>query len=114
MTITRLQHVRVRTRILMAVAALGTALVTAVSTLPMPAAQAAISATWVRQIGRPGHAGLYAWGAATAVDGSILVGDYNNYNIKRFSPAGRCCRPSVARGVVRARPTSRTAWGSTR
>jgi sugar lactone lactonase YvrE len=75
-------------RAITVLAALGTALVTTVSTLPVPAADAAVTATWVRQVGRPGHAGLYAWGAATALDGSILVGDYNNYNIKRFSPSG--------------------------
>ena len=27
---------------------------------------AAVTVTWVRQIGRPGHAGLYAWGAGAA------------------------------------------------
>ncbi len=88
MTIIHLPHVRTRTRFLTAAAALGTALITALTTLTVPAANAAVTATWVRQIGRPGHAGLYAWGAATALDGSILVGDYNNYNIKRFSPDG--------------------------
>jgi tripartite motif-containing protein 71 len=72
-----------------ALAAVVTAGLTLVASLVwVPTADAAVTATWVRQIGRPGHAGLYAWGAATAVDGSILVGDYNNYNIKRFSPAG--------------------------
>lgn len=79
---------RPRGRALGTALALATVLITAVTTLPVPAANAAVSATWVRQIGRPGHAGLYAWGAATAADGSILVADYNNYDLKRFSPGG--------------------------
>lgn len=66
-----------------------TALTMATTLLTAPAAEAAVTATWVRQIGRPGHAGLYAWGAATALDGSILVGDYNNYNVKRYSTSGQ-------------------------
>ena len=88
MTFTRMHHVRARSRAALAAAALGTTLLTVVSTLTLPAANAAVTATWVRQIGRPGHAGLYAWGAATASNGTILVGDYNNYNIKRFSTDG--------------------------
>ncbi|MCW2766761.1 MAG: hypothetical protein JWO11_2720 [Nocardioides sp.] len=84
----RLPRPRTGARILTVLAVVGTALLTTVSTLTVPAAQSAVTATWVRQIGRPGHAGLYAWGAATALDGSILVGDYNNYNLKRFSPDG--------------------------
>jgi tripartite motif-containing protein 71 len=59
------------------------------SMISVPTAHAEVVATWVRQIGRPGHAGVYAWGAATALDGSILVGDYNNYNIKRYTPDGQ-------------------------
>lgn len=52
-------------------------------------AEAAISTpTWVKQIGRAGRAFVYPWGMATAIDGTILTSDYNNYNIKRFSPDG--------------------------
>ncbi len=43
---------------------------------------------FLSHVGRPGHAGVYAWGMATATDGSILVGDYWNYQIRRFSPGG--------------------------
>ena len=89
MTTLHLPHVRTRTRILTAAAALGTALVTALTTLTVPAANAAVTATWVRQIGKSGHAGVYAWGAATATDGTILVTDYNNYVTRRYSTAGQ-------------------------
>jgi len=68
------------------------------SVITVPSANAAVTASWVRQIGRPGHAGLYAWGAATALDGSILVGDYNNYNIKRYSPAGELLQVIGSKG----------------
>lgn len=43
---------------------------------------------YLRTIGGPGHAGLYPWGAATAEDGSILIGDYWNRVIRRYSPEG--------------------------
>lgn len=73
---------------LVTVAAALAAVAAGTLSLPAPPAHAAVTATWVRQIGGPGHAGLYAWGAATARDGSILVGDYNNYDVKRYSPGG--------------------------
>ncbi|MDQ6672880.1 MAG: NHL repeat-containing protein [Chloroflexota bacterium] len=45
--------------------------------------------TWQRQIGVPGHAYVYPWGIAMdPTTDTILVGDYNNYNIKRFSTGG--------------------------
>lgn len=82
----RISSERMRGRL----AALVAATVAAAGTLTFTVAPAegAITASWVRQIGRSGHAGLYAWGMATARDGSILVTDYNNYNTKRYSPAG--------------------------
>ena len=52
------------------------------------AARGSIAPTFERVIGGKGHAGLYAWGMATAKDGSILVGDYWNYRVQRFSPSG--------------------------
>ncbi len=52
-----------------------------------PAAQA-VTMTPVRTIGGPGHAELYAWGMATQNDGSVLVGDYWNFRIARYSPTG--------------------------
>jgi tripartite motif-containing protein 71 len=80
-------------------AVLATLLAMAASLLTVPAANAAVTATWVRQIGRPGHAGLYAWGAATALDGSILVGDYNNYNVKRYSTSGQLLQTISSKGT---------------
>ncbi len=44
--------------------------------------------TYFCQIGKPGKAFVYAWGMATASNGEILVSDYNNYNVKRFTPEG--------------------------
>ncbi|HEY3240547.1 MAG TPA: NHL repeat-containing protein [Acidimicrobiia bacterium] len=51
-------------------------------------AGAAVTATPIRQIGGPGHAGLYGWGAATLNDGSVLIGDYWNFRILHFSISG--------------------------
>ena len=79
-------------------AVLATLLAMATTLLTVPTAHAAVTATWVRQIGKPGHAGLYAWGAATAKDGSILVGDYNNYNVKRYSTSGRLLQTIGSKG----------------
>jgi DNA-binding beta-propeller fold protein YncE len=45
-------------------------------------------ATFVRTLGGPGHAGIYPWGATTALDGSIIITDYWNYTVRRFSPEG--------------------------
>jgi len=52
------------------------------------AGKGTIAPTFERAIGGKGHAGLYAWGMATAKDGSILVGDYWNYRVQRYSPTG--------------------------
>ena len=79
-------------------AVLATLLAMATTLLTVPTAHAAVTATWVRQIGKPGHAGLYAWGAATAKDGSILVGDYNNYNVKRYSTSGQLLQTIGSKG----------------
>ena len=38
--------------------------------------------------GLSGHANLYAWGAATRPDGTILIGDYRNYNVAKFKADG--------------------------
>jgi tripartite motif-containing protein 71 len=54
-----------------------------------PAVQAAVSFTSVRTIGGPGHAGLYGWGADTMADGTVLVGDYWNLRVQRFSTTGQ-------------------------
>lgn len=64
-----------------------------------PAATAAITPpTYVRTIGGPGHAGVYAWGMATASDGSILTTDYNNYLVRRYSPSGQLLQSFSCRG----------------
>src|SRR4051794_29956193 len=54
----------------------------------MPTGRAAVVATPVRQVGGPGHAALYGWGAATAADGSVLLGDYWNYRIAHYAKNG--------------------------
>ncbi|KAA3636491.1 MAG: hypothetical protein DWP92_09465, partial [Armatimonadetes bacterium] len=41
----------------------------------------------VRTVGFSGHAGLYGWGAATMRDGSVLIGDYWNKRVLRYSTA---------------------------
>ncbi len=53
-----------------------------------PPAYAALTVSWVRTIGGPGHAGLYGWGAATLSDGSVLISDYWNLRVQRFSADG--------------------------
>jgi tripartite motif-containing protein 71 len=35
-----------------------------------------------------GHAGLYAWGAATMPDGSVIIGDYWNHRVLHFDVSG--------------------------
>src|SRR5580698_6497139 len=35
-----------------------------------------------------GHAGLYAWGAATMPDGSVIVGDYWNHRVLHYDVNG--------------------------
>lgn len=52
-------------------------------------AAAGVSPVFEKTIGKHGHAELYAWGMATAKDGSILVGDYWNYRVQRYSPSGQ-------------------------
>jgi tripartite motif-containing protein 71 len=62
-----------------------TALVVAITlllTVALPVHAAEVVLTPVRQIGGPGHAALYAWGAATAPDGSVYIRDYWNYRIQ--------------------------------
>ncbi len=67
------------------------AFVTAVATLvgPIGSAQAqTLTPTPVKTVGFSGHAGLYGWGAATMLDGSVLVGDYWNYRVLRYNKDG--------------------------
>jgi tripartite motif-containing protein 71 len=62
-------------------------LITALATTGQPAS-AAVSLTFVRQIGGPGHATVYPWGLTTAPDGSILITDYWNWRVARYSTSG--------------------------
>lgn len=64
----------------------------------IPARAAIEDPKYLAQIGGPGHAGVYAWGMATARDGSILVGDYWNYSIRRFSTGGALVQTISSRG----------------
>jgi tripartite motif-containing protein 71 len=61
------------------------------------ASAAAFSLTPVRTIGQSGHAGLYAWGMEAAPDGSILVADYNNFRVQRFSRSGAFLGTAIPR-----------------
>lgn len=88
---------RRRTRAAWVVAA-SAALAAALVAQTSPASSATVSATWIRQIGQPGHAGVYAWGMATATDGSILVSDYNNYVVRRYSTAGALVQTFSGKG----------------
>ncbi len=42
----------------------------------------------VRVLGGPGHAGLYGWGVARMLDGTMLVGDYLNKRVVRYDSDG--------------------------
>ena len=64
------------------------AMVAALFVAITPASADVPDVTYVRTIGGPGHAELYAWGMATDIDGNILVGDYNNYVVARYSTTG--------------------------
>jgi tripartite motif-containing protein 71 len=45
--------------------------------------------TWKLQIGQQGDAFVYPWGMAwDPVSGTILTTDYNNYQVRRFTPSG--------------------------
>lgn len=83
--------------------AMSTALATLLGT--GGAAAGAAPAAWtapayVRSVGHPGHAGLYAWGAATAPDGTILIGDYWNYAVRRYSTDGVLLQTLSSRGLA--------------
>ncbi|MEY2425608.1 MAG: tripartite motif-containing protein 71, partial [Actinomycetota bacterium] len=63
-----------------------------------PALAAFVAPRYVRTIGQPGHAGVYAWGAATAADGTILIGDYWNYQVRRFDTEGNLLQSFGSKG----------------
>jgi DNA-binding beta-propeller fold protein YncE len=54
--------------------------------------------TWNHQISGPGAAFVYPWGMATATNGDIIVGDYNNYQLKEFTPSGALVSTIGSRG----------------
>lgn len=81
-----------------AAAAVGTCMAMVIAAAPPT--QAAITApVYVKTIGHPGHAGVYAWGMATAANGDILVGDYWNYQIRRYNTAGNLLQTFSSRGT---------------
>ena len=84
-------RVRLRTATLLTIAAVA-------AVLAQPAGAAITTPTYVRTIGFPGHAGVYAWGMATGIDGSIVVSDYNNYVLRRFTPGGQLINTFSGRG----------------
>lgn len=69
-----------------------------------PAAPSAVAAEgfrppgYVGSIGRPGHAGVYAWGAATANNGNVFIGDYWNYRVHEYTVRGQRVRTFGSRG----------------
>ncbi len=64
-----------------------------------PASAAFAAPRYSHTIGGPGHAGVYAWGAATAADGSILIGDYWNYSVRRFDTNGNLLQTFGSKGI---------------
>lgn len=63
-----------------------------------PASAAYTAPTYQRTIGRPGHAGVYAWGMATGIDGTIYVSDYINYTVRQYTTGGTLIRSIGTRG----------------
>src|SRR4051812_16346877 len=59
-----------------------------IATATSAAAVTAPSPQAVRNIGFPGHAEIYGWGAATMLDGSVLIGDYWNLRVRHFATDG--------------------------
>ena len=53
-----------------------------------PGIAAGLTPTPVGTIGFSAHAGLYAWGAATLNDGSVIIGDYWNLRVAHYATDG--------------------------
>lgn len=89
---------------------LGRRAAVAVAALAVAAAAAPASGegsftlTPVRVVGGPGHAGLYAWGAATTGDGSVLISDYWNRRVQHYNTDGTLRRTAVAYDVNHEAP----------
>lgn len=68
----------------------GAALVAALVALVFPSASGAVVVSYAATIGYSGPAGLYAYGMDyDATDGTVLVGDYWNMRVKRFTADGK-------------------------
>ena len=74
-------------------------LATALALLGSVGAQAAtLTATPITTIGGTATAQVYAWGAATMPDGSVLIGDYWNFRIVHYNANGTPATPFVFAG----------------
>ena len=84
-----LNSVRRQRRVLVT-AAMTTAMIVAAGSVAVTQASAAFKApAWTLQIGQPGAAFVYPWGMAwDPVSNTILAGDYNNWQVRRFNPSG--------------------------
>jgi tripartite motif-containing protein 71 len=81
-----------------AVAAAGGLSSLGVAASPAAGAAAFSEPAYVGSIGRPGHAGVYAWGAATARNGNVIIGDYWNYQLHEYAVTGKRIRTFGSRG----------------
>ena len=80
-------------------AAITVSLISGLGLLASAEAQAAVlAATPVTTIGGSATAQVYAWGAATMPDGSILIGDYWNLRIVHYNADGTPATPFVFAG----------------
>src|SRR5262245_37058661 len=74
-------------RTLVALVVALTAVVAPLALAPASAAPPGHTPRFVRTIAGPGEAGVYAWGMEyNPVSDEILVGDYWNYQIRRYDP----------------------------
>jgi sugar lactone lactonase YvrE len=58
------------------------------STAPASAATTLTPQRFIPNPAKSGHAYLYGWGATTLLDGTVLIGDYWNYQIRHFAKDG--------------------------
>lgn len=86
-------------------AAIGAALLAAAVVVPSPAASAGeVELIPDSIIGGSGHAALYGWGAATAQDGSVYIGDYWNQRIQHYAKDGTLLGTVVPKSKPGAAP----------
>src|SRR5580698_1160486 len=72
-----------------AAVAMGAVIIAAGGAATSPVSAAFAAPSWTLQIGQPGAAFVYPWGMAwDPVSGTILTSDYNNWQVRRFTPAG--------------------------